>query len=769
MSAISPYNQSTNYLFNPTSVSSCCLWLDASYKNSLVYSGGKLSQWNDLSPQGFNAVQASGTNQPILNNAGPNGLTAINFGSSQYMTISSNLDFGSNEFFIFAAVKTPTSLSAGHLIIGKNAFQTTPQFRLGTDIYGDLEFNLFNSSGGNYISSNGSPSASRWVVLSCMAYRSGSTLYYNGIPQNTTTALAGTFAMPTVTAYLGGLSGSQQWLSDIGEIIIYSNNGVSTITRQQIEGYLAWKWGAQSQLPSSHPYYNNAYLSNSLVVPYFPSHLNPSISVNAPSYSGLILWLDAADPTTVIFNGGNNVSIWKDKSGLNNQSATYVNYPLYITNAFNGLNAMSLCNAQFSGSLYGSGGAIIQNTSLQVFAVASMSNTAQNFARLVSLGTPAGPDSNLNCNYYPLARYQSTNSLDIGISSPVYELNVPISYNSLFLAQSYTSTNTTAISVNGNTPSTFTRNFSTNFYIYRYGVGGQANANEPSYSLWRGYVCEVLIYSNYFNTAQRQSVEGYLANKWGLASSLPTNHPYYTVSVGSVSTTKAINQYVYSPKNINGLSLWLDAADLSTIRLSGSNVTQWYDKSGQTTTTVVSQPTLSGNYINSYQTLRFNNNSIRATLPSAVGTNDYALFAVWLTINGGTEVVLSIGSNGNNGALGYNGSYYNLFEWAQSESDFTAGKNMYAVQSGTRISAIKSCFVNGSNAPTASGALNLADSNIYIGNSGFAINGEICEILVMNQTISVSQKQQIEGYLAWKWNLQKSLPINHPFYLFPPG
>ena len=188
-----------------------------------------------------------------------------------------------------------------------------------------------------------------------------------------------------------------------------------------------------------------------------------------------------------------------------------------------------------------------------------------------------------------------------------------------------------------------------------------------------------------------------------------------------------------------------------------------------TTTNVVSQPSLSGKFINTYQTLRFNNNKITASLPTTIRTGDYALFAVWLTINGGTEVVLSIGGNGDNAALGYNGTYYNLFEWAQSESDFTAAKNIYVVESGTRISSKKSLFLNGSNAPTASGAINLLDTTINIGNSGFAINGEICELLVYNTTISDKQRQQVEGYLAWKWNINKSLPSSHPYYLFPPG
>ena len=762
MSAISPYNPTTNFLFYPNQVSTCALWLDGQDRTSMVFSGNNVTTWKDKSGSGNDAT-ATGN---ISNIVAINGNYAMAYPGTNSTYFRGNLvNTTSDSVTGFAVVNVfPSAFSA---------IRTISLGVIGSTDYGNNLYTPLIEKGGSGLNSyrNGSPKATGSYTAGnsavvCSIYDGLNNNFYVNGTAGTPIASSGNFGYSNYQ--IGSEFGEESLVhydGYIGEIIIFNKISLNTTQRQQVEGYLAWKWGVQSSLPTNHPYYNNPYITN------LNAKFTPTLSVNAPTYSGMVLWLDASDSNSVTLSFGNSVSIWRDKSGLGNQAGTYVNYPLYMSNAVNGLNAISVSNAQFSGSLYGTGGAIIQNTSLQVFAVAMLNNNAQNFARLVSLGTPSGPDSNLNCNYYPLARYQSTNSLMIGISSATYNLNVPIpSYSTLFLAQSFTSTNTTAISVNGNTPSTFVRNFSTNFFIYRYGVGGQANANEPTYSLWNGYICEVLVYSNYFTQSQRQSVEGYLAYKWGLATLLPSNHPYYNPTFFSnITLPKTIKNYIYSPTVVSNLALWLDAADVSTIRLSGSNVTQWYDKSGETTTTVVSQPTLSGKYINTYQTLRFNNNYLTATMANAVGTGDYALFSVWLTINGGTEVLLSIGSNGNNAALGYNGSYYNLFEWGQTESDFTAGKNQYAVQSGTRISAVKSCFVNGSNAPTASGALNLADNTLYIGNSGFAINGEICEVLVFSNTINVYQRQQIEGYLAWKWNLQKSLPTSHPFYLFPPG
>jgi len=51
---------------------------------------------------------------------------------------------------------------------------------------------------------------------------------------------------------------------------------------------------------------------------------------------------------------------------------------------------------------------------------------------------------------------------------------------------------------------------------------GKSDANEVCNS----YIGEIIYYSNVLSTAQRQHIEGYLAWKWGLRSSLPGGHPY---------------------------------------------------------------------------------------------------------------------------------------------------------------------------------------------------------------------------------------------------
>ena len=43
---------------------------------------------------------------------------------------------------------------------------------------------------------------------------------------------------------------------------------------------------------------------------------------------------------------------------------------------------------------------------------------------------------------------------------------------------------------------------------------------------WKGDLAELLIYNEALPTSILRKVEGYLAHKWGLTGSLPSNHPY---------------------------------------------------------------------------------------------------------------------------------------------------------------------------------------------------------------------------------------------------
>jgi hypothetical protein len=58
-------------------------------------------------------------------------------------------------------------------------------------------------------------------------------------------------------------------------------------------------------------------------------------------------------------------------------------------------------------------------------------------------------------------------------------------------------------------------------------IGGPWNNTEPALPYtWPGHICEVLIYNKALSTTERQQIESYLAWKWGLQTSLPSDHTY---------------------------------------------------------------------------------------------------------------------------------------------------------------------------------------------------------------------------------------------------
>jgi hypothetical protein len=38
--------------------------------------------------------------------------------------------------------------------------------------------------------------------------------------------------------------------------VVYTNTALSTTDRERLEGYLAWKWGLEANLPAGHPFRN---------------------------------------------------------------------------------------------------------------------------------------------------------------------------------------------------------------------------------------------------------------------------------------------------------------------------------------------------------------------------------------------------------------------------------------------------------------------------------------------------------------------------------
>jgi hypothetical protein len=323
--------------------------------------------------------------------------------------------------------------------------------------------------------------------------------------------------------------------------------------------------------------------------------------------------------------------------------------------------------------------------------------------------------------------------------------------------------------------------------------GSTSSANGTNLFINSGYTgetsdCEfgeIIIYNNVLTTEQVQAVEGYLARKWGLISSLPVTHPYY-------SYPPAIR--LFKPSDLTSNVLWIDPSDASTLtfRSGTSNVNYMADKSSNAYTgiangTVPLCNSVIGGLPALYYTSLYTNYIGISVTP--ITSSTLSIFAVSVQSNGGGQSaagrLLSFGSNDqydfNNNLYGFVGNNGNTnlspyrFGWKTGLA-LTAGQPYVSstIYDGTNVT-ITSYGVSfvGSNATSSAGGGSFYINTFIIGaepapDGNAAWYGYIGEIIVYNRTLVPSERQLVEGYLARKWGLSSYLTTNHVSYKFRP-
>jgi hypothetical protein len=298
-------------------------------------------------------------------------------------------------------------------------------------------------------------------------------------------------------------------------------------------------------------------------------------------------------------------------------------------------------------------------------------------------------------------------------------------------------------------------------------------------------MAECIVFNSEIPTSQRQQIEGYLAHKWGLVGNLPSTHPFKLYPPLQVA---------FTPVQVSGCQLWLDAADSSTMTLSGSNVTQWNDKSGNgrnaignigtgtySSTGLNSLPTVqitpTGNMVSSIPAGRFSNgivvfvvfqktgaNNTADTIVTRTATNSIpSPFDIYGGINQPTVTIRIVGDGTNYRSGSDNPNSVTRLTsptiWSVSIFSTTPANWIESVNGTSRTLTLSSLSGNGNYGDNA--------NFFYIGTRGdnfTKMTGNISEIIAYNASLfSTEQRQQVEGYLAHKWGLTSSLPATHPF------
>jgi hypothetical protein len=765
--------------FDPRSIAGCQLWLDAADSRATGTStnNATVSTWLDKSA---NAYSGTSSGSPTLVTGSQNGLPCVNFvaASSQYFNFGNIIPLTTAGITVFVVGKTTFGASSQTLITKSRYAGLNSRWGLLYES-SNLEF-LIDVTGSGALATGSATTYSGVFSLFGGAWSSSTAyLYVNGTQRGSVSA-SGTPAASTDSLFVGAYpstTGSTPPTSGlyyngtIGEIIVY-NTRLLISDRQAVEGYLAWKWGIQTKstinLVAGHSFY----------------YLRPQTREFSP-YDILtpLFWWDAADTKTI--TGTSTVTAWLNKGSWSGSATSYSGTVVSGSTKYNGLNVVVFPTngeLRFTAAIP-SGGArawfavFKQTTQVTV----SGPNFTQYFA-IINQTQGSSQDSAFGPG---IPATQGTTSYVLsegpsGVQANVQTTNnVPDGYN---VMKQYGWINS-AVSTASNFQTVNGRDYiagqSPTANVTASG-GGSYRTDSVTYSIntgWYNNSChcaEILMFNTEITISQRQIIEGYLAWKWGLSSSLVTGHPYIKLPPSS--------PIPFLPTNFSGCKIWLDGVDTAgtgTAPANGASVSSWVDKSGSSNNFTASGT--AATYSGIYNAVSFNNSLYTSSYSAAPTTETIFIVFNTSSTSSGTSSIVGGNTNGSRGIYGG----YTQTGGSGSIGTVSSGVGWGAYSGAGIVTIGNTALITAQfNAGTSYISLN-GSLTIFTGGMGFtsstvtylgkengannAFSGYAMEIIFYNVYLSTANRQKVEGYLAWKWNLTTFLPLTHPYKLYPPA
>lgn len=255
--------------FAPDMLPRLSAWFDAAdaATASEARGDGALTTWRDRSPQGNDATAPSSAVRPKRVADQLNGKPVIRFDGNDWLQGSAQLVRPATSMFIVGRYGNTTGRMA-LADLGTQSGSTYRHFGLEQNTWGTVGSRYgFWTSGNSYDSAT--PTSAGAKIFGVVArsgpntaITTGTDFYVNGsssalTKRNTVTSdntyqdFAGARGF-ALAAFNDG-AGSMPLTGDIAEVIVYPST-LTTAERQQVEGYLAHKWGLAADLPAEHPY-----------------------------------------------------------------------------------------------------------------------------------------------------------------------------------------------------------------------------------------------------------------------------------------------------------------------------------------------------------------------------------------------------------------------------------------------------------------------------------------------------------------------------------
>ena len=255
--------------FSPTSIPNLAGWYDASDTTSYIKSGTTITGISSQGTYGDNLGVLGGSNPTA--GATQNGLDTLYFNgstafenSSTDPLVSSGLHFAVGVFYPQSVNDTKDSLwsvdaSMDYAISANQSSQW----------YGEVDLGNGVGSVGVLGPISTTNRENSWIIVSVAFTKiqiQGNYVMFliNGSSQSSAnwyTTYINNLSTYQRLRIMANRNGNKKQPGRFGELLLFNGDcGPSNdvyLYRQQTEGYLAWKWGLQGNLPSNHPYKNN--------------------------------------------------------------------------------------------------------------------------------------------------------------------------------------------------------------------------------------------------------------------------------------------------------------------------------------------------------------------------------------------------------------------------------------------------------------------------------------------------------------------------------
>ena len=551
----------------PPIIQTSTLWLDAAdtSTNSIQLGSGNVQTWKDKSGNGHNVAQAAGGSRPSPVSNGLNGLQVLSFDGSHDHLVSTTFVL-ENAHSIYAVAKSDSNgysrilngNTDGRYLFGNgngnNNFAT---------LYGVSDW---NSTG--VITNSPAQSVASHSILVAVSDGTNVTPYHNGTAQNSMSSTMGGSAPAGITIGKHGTASSQYWQGHIAEIIIFKKNH-SVNEREEVEGYLAQKWGLTGSLPSGHSslikykddttsgfgqsldlsngvfatvstggtedvFDGGSAFSTSMWVKGWPAVTNQSL-ISKDNFSPAIFgdlksWLDANSANSLVQDSSGTPSSnndivfkWKDLSGNGHHASTLDTSPKLNTTGFNNKPTVEFTDD----TLELDGSEAFNWDGLTVFTVwkAPQDNVWTAF-----FGRTKSLNHTTEATWHFIARRADR-------TPPKYRfrINGPSATSTPELSDTYSaqikSNNLLVLRYNGSYQRAFLNGTSAMNIAYSGGMrptsykltmGGESDGESgPTMN-----VSEFIVFKGALSDANVVKIEGYLAHKWGLESNLPSGHSH---------------------------------------------------------------------------------------------------------------------------------------------------------------------------------------------------------------------------------------------------